>query len=206
MFLKRKPSADALEWFIFVGLGNPGRDYENTRHNIGFSVIQRLGQRWGIDVTRYRFKALTGDGLARDKRVALVMPQTFMNNSGIAVASFVNFYKIDLDHLVVINDDLDLPFGNIRIRKAGGSAGQKGMQSIINRLGSETFPRLRVGIDRPPGRMDAVDYVLKKFKPADEETLDQVLDTCADALETYLSEGIEKAMTLYNGSVLDDEK
>jgi len=205
MFMKKALTRDALEWFIFVGLGNPGREYENTRHNIGFAVIQRLAQRWKIDLARYRFKALTGDGAARDKRVALVMPQTYMNNSGTAVGSFVRFYKISLDHLVVINDDLDLPFGSIRIRKSGGSAGQKGMQSIINRLGSETFPRLRVGIGRPPGRMDAVDYVLKKFKAADEELLNQVLDTCADAMEVFLADGIEKAMTLYNGSVLNDE-
>ncbi len=205
MILKKNQINEALEWFIIVGLGNPGREYENTRHNIGFSVIQRLAQRWEIDVTRYRFKSLTGDGIAKDKRVALVLPQTYMNNSGTAVGSFVRFYKVNLEHLVVINDDLDLPFGSIRIRKSGGSAGQKGMQSIINRLGSETFPRLRVGIGRPPGRMDAVDYVLKKFKAADEEMLNQVLDTCADALETYLAHGIEKAMTLYNGSVLNDE-
>jgi PTH1 family peptidyl-tRNA hydrolase len=129
-----------------------------------------------------------------------------MNNSGTAVGSFVNFYKIDLAHLVVINDDMDLPFGNIRIRKAGGSAGQRGMQSIIKRLGSEEFPRMRLGIGRPPGRMDPKDYVLKKFKGDEEIILDQVLDTCSDALEIYLEQGIEKAMTLFNGSVLNDDE
>jgi PTH1 family peptidyl-tRNA hydrolase len=206
MKLKIFHPIDDMEWYIFVGLGNPGREYENTRHNIGFSVIQKLAQHWEVDIARYRFKALTGDGKAKDKRVALVMPQTYMNNSGTAVSSFVNFYKIDLDHLIIINDDLDLPFGSIRIRKSGGSAGQKGMQSIIDRLGSSDFPRLRVGIGRPPGRMDAVDYVLKKFKPADEIALNQVLDTCVDAMETYLSQGIDKAMTLFNGSILNDEK
>lgn len=206
MFLRKKPATESLEWFLIVGLGNPGREYEYTRHNIGFLVIQRLAQRWGMDVTQYRFKALTGNGMVKGKRVALVMPQTFMNNSGVAVGSYVNFYKVNLDHLVVVNDDLDVPFGSIRIRKAGGSAGQKGMQSIITRLGSETFPRLRVGIGRPPGRMDAVDYVLKKFKGPEEEILNQVLDTCADALETYLEYGIDKAMNTYNGSVLNDEQ
>lgn len=206
MIFKQHPSNDSLEWFIFVGLGNPGREYENTRHNIGFSAIQRLAQRWEIEVSRYRFKALTGAGTVVGKRVALVMPQTFMNNSGMAVSAFVRFYKIDLAHLVVINDDMDLPFGNIRIRKAGGSAGQRGMQSIIDRLGSSSFPRVRLGIDRPPGRMDPKDYVLKKFKPDEEIILKHVLDTCGDALEVYLDKGIEKAMTLFNGSILNDDE
>ena len=129
MIFNKKEKNEGVEWFIFIGLGNPGREYENTRHNIGFSVIQRLARRWEIDAARYRFKSLTGDGTFKDKRVVLVMPQTFMNLSGTAVSSFVNFYKIANDHLMVINDDLDLPFGSIRLRKSGGSAGQRGMQS-----------------------------------------------------------------------------
>jgi peptidyl-tRNA hydrolase, PTH1 family len=206
MIFKKISIHKPQDWFIFAGLGNPGREYENTRHNIGFLVIQRLAERWDIDVTRYKFQSLTGDGMAKDKRVALVMPQTYMNNSGFAVQSFVKFYKLDISHLMIIHDDLDLPFGTIRLRKSGGSAGQKGMQSIINQLGHSDFPRLRVGIGRPPGRMDAVKYVLKKFKAKDEILLNQVLDTCADAVEKYLDEGIEKAMTLFNQSILDNEK
>lgn len=206
MILKKFSTNKSKEWFIFVGLGNPGREYENTRHNIGFLVIKRLAERWEIDVTRYRFKSLTGDGYVNEKRAALVMPQTFMNRSGTAVGSFTHFYKLDLSHLMIIHDDLDLPFGSIRLRKSGGSAGQRGMQSIINRLGHSDFPRLRVGIGRPPGRMDPVDYVLKKFKRADEILLDQVLDTCVDAVEMFMEQGIEKAMTLFNHSVLNDEK
>ena len=205
MILKKFMSSESLDWYIFVGLGNPGREYENTRHNIGFLVIQRLAERWGFDVTRYKFKSLTGDGKIDEKRIALVMPQTYMNNSGTAVGSFTRFYKLDMSRLMIIHDDLDLPFGSIRLRKSGGSAGQRGMQSIINRLGTNEFPRMRVGIGRPPGRMDAVDYVLKKFKPADEIILNQLLDTCADAVETYLEQGIDKAMTLFNHSILNDE-
>lgn len=204
MILKKLMAAESRDWTIYVGLGNPGREYENTRHNIGFSVIQQAGKRWGIDMNRYRFKALCGDGMVNGKRVALVMPQTYMNNSGLAVASFVKYYKIDLERLVIIHDDLDLPFGSIRMRKAGGSAGQKGMQSIISRLSSEDFPRLRVGIGRPPGRMDPVDYVLKKFKNADEVVLNEIHSACTSALETFLDEGIEKAMTLYNRSSQND--
>ncbi len=206
MIFTKHPSNETLEWYIFVGLGNPGREYEHTRHNIGFSAIQRLAERWSIDIGRYKFKALTGAGTVAGKRVALVMPQTYMNNSGLAVGSFVNFYKIELSHLVIVNDDMDLPFGNIRIRKAGGSAGQRGMQSIIQRLGSEEFPRMRLGIGRPPGRMDPKDYVLRKFKGDEEIILDQVLATCGDALEIFLEQGIEKAMTLFNGSVLNDDE
>lgn len=205
MILKKFLSSESKDWYIFVGLGNPGREYENTRHNMGFLTIQRMAERWGLDVTRYKFKSLTGDGRVNGKRVALVMPQTYMNNSGTAVGSFTHFYKLDLSHLMIIHDDLDLPFGSIRLRKSGGSAGQRGMQSIINRLGTNEFPRMRVGIGRPPGRMDAVDYVLKKFKPADEIMLNQVLDTCIDAVETYLEQGIDKAMTLFNHSILNDE-
>ena len=206
MIFKKLSSNKAQDWFIFVGLGNPGREYENTRHNIGFLVIQRLAERWGINVTRYKFNSLSGDGMAKDKRVALVMPQTYMNKSGFAVGSFAKFYKLDMSHMMIIHDDLDLPFGRIRLRKSGGSAGQKGMQSIINQLGHSEFPRLRVGIGRPPGRMDPVDYVLKKFKPKDEILLGQVLDACTDAIEMYLEEGIEKAMTKFNQSILDDEE
>jgi PTH1 family peptidyl-tRNA hydrolase len=209
MIFKKRHSFDSSassDWYIFVGLGNPGREYEHTRHNIGFSAVQQLAKRWSIDISRYKFKALTGAGVVNGKHVALVMPQTYMNNSGVAVGSFVNFYKIELTNLVIINDDMDLPFGNIRIRRAGGSAGQRGMQSIINRLGSEDFPRVRLGIGRPPGRMDPKDYVLKKFKGDEEIILDQVLDNCGNALEVFLDQGIDKAMTLFNGSVLNDDE
>jgi len=205
MILKRFLNKDSERWFLLAGLGNPGREYENTRHNIGFAVIQNLSRKWGIDINRYRFKSLTGDGEYNGMRVALVLPQTFMNNSGTAISSFMRFYKLDPGNLLVIHDDLDLPFGSIRLRKSGGSAGQKGMQSIIEKLGTSEFPRLRVGIGRPPGRMDAVDYVLKKFKRADQNLLNQVLDHSADAIETYLEQGIEKAMTRFNHSLLNEE-
>ncbi len=205
MILKRFLNKDSEHWFLLAGLGNPGSEYEDTRHNIGFAVIQAVSRRWGIDINRYRFKSLTGDGEYNGKRVALVLPQTYMNNSGIAISSLMRFYKLDPCNLLVVHDDLDLPFGSIRLRKSGGSAGQKGMQSIIERLGTSDFPRLRVGIGRPPGRMDAVDYVLKKFKRADQNLLNQVLDQSADAIETYLEQGIEKAMTLFNHSLLNEE-
>jgi PTH1 family peptidyl-tRNA hydrolase len=194
-----------MEPFIIFGLGNPGREYEQTRHNIGFIAIDKLSIAWNVDITRVRYKSLTGEGKFGENKIILVKPLTFMNRSGNAVSSFMQFYKIDAARILVIHDDMDLPFGSLRIREDGGSAGQRGMQSIISKIGTNEFARLRIGIGRPPGRMDAVDYVLKKFTEKDQLGLDLVLDSIVRAIETLLTDGIEKAMTLYNHSVLDDD-
>jgi PTH1 family peptidyl-tRNA hydrolase len=194
-----------MEPFIIFGLGNPGREYEQTRHNIGFIAIDKLSIAWHVDISRVRYKSLTGEGKFGENKVILVKPLTFMNRSGNAVSSFMQFYKIDAARILVIHDDMDLPFGSLRIREDGGSAGQRGMQSIISKIGTNEFARLRIGIGRPPGRMDAVDYVLKKFTEKDQLGLDLVLDSIVRAIETLLTDGIEKAMTLYNHSVLDDD-
>jgi peptidyl-tRNA hydrolase, PTH1 family len=196
---------DQMEPFIIFGLGNPGREYERTRHNIGFIAIDKLSIAWKIDLSRVRYKSINGEGRFDQTKVILVKPLTFMNRSGNAVQSFINFYKITPDRVLVIHDDLDLPFGSLRIRSSGGSAGQRGMQSIITRIGTNEFARLRVGIGRPPGRMEAADYVLQKFSEKDQKDLDFVLEAIVDAVETLIKDGVEKAMTLYNHSVLDDE-
>jgi PTH1 family peptidyl-tRNA hydrolase len=138
-------------------------------------------------------------------KAILVKPQTFMNNSGQAARSIYNFYKPPLSQLMVIFDDLDLPFGTIRIRRDGGSSGQKGMKSIIDHLGTEDFPRMRVGIGRPPGKMDSVNFILNKFKPSEQEDLNIILNYCADAVEIFIKDGIEKAMTTFNKNILDGE-
>jgi len=195
----------SMEPFIIIGLGNPGREYENTRHNIGSLALDKIGRQWGIDISRLRYKSLTGEGKFGGKRVILVKPQTYMNRSGQAVGSFLRFYKTGLENLLVIHDDLDLPFGSIRLRENGGSGGQRGMESIISHLGSPNFARLRLGIGRPPGRMDPADYVLKKFSKSEQFDLELVLNSACDAVETLLRENIEKAMTRFNHSVLDDE-
>jgi PTH1 family peptidyl-tRNA hydrolase len=148
---------------------------------------------------------MTGEGKFAGNKVILAKPLTFMNRSGDAVRSFMHFYKINADRILVIHDDMDLPFGSLRIRAGGGSAGQRGMQSIISKIGTNEFARLRVGIGRPPGRMDPTDYVLKKFSEQDQANLDFVLDAIAQAAEVLLTDGIEQAMTQYNHSVLDDE-
>jgi len=191
--------------FILVGLGNPGREYENTRHNMGFMVIDRLAKKWGVGLQKMRYRSLVGEGRFNEKKVVLVKPQTYMNNSGIAVASFVRFHKPALEQVLVVFDDLDLPFGSLRFRPSGGSSGQKGMQSIIDQIGNDGFPRLRVGVGRPPGRMEASDYILRPFKKSEQETLEMVLLASADAIETFLREGLEKCMTVYNRSILNDD-
>lgn len=188
--------------FLLVGLGNPGREYRETRHNVGFMVIERFAQQAGISLSRVQQKAIVGLGNVGDQKVLLAKPQTFMNLSGESVAALVRFYKIPLDHLIVVHDDLDLPFGTLRIRPDGGSAGQKGMQSIISRLGTQQFPRMRFGIGRPSGSKQGVSYVLHGFSPEEKKELDYLLSRAADALKTFVVEGLETAMNRYNGNQL----
>jgi PTH1 family peptidyl-tRNA hydrolase len=155
--------------FMIVGLGNPGREYRETRHNIGFMVVDTFAAKHEIKLSKVQNKAIVGIGKIGETKVILVKPQTYMNLSGQAVSALVRFYKIPLGNLVVAHDDVDLPFGVIRMRPGGGSAGQKGINSIIERVGSQDFPRLRMGVGRPPGQMDAAAYVLdtamNRFNP-----------------------------------------
>ena len=189
---------DQPERFAIIGLGNPGREYEDTRHNVGFMAIDRISRAWDIPVNQYRFKSLVGKGLFEGRPVILAKPQQFMNRSGEAVTTITRFYKLPMQQFCIIHDDLDLPFGNIRMRISGGSAGQKGMESIITKLGTDVFYRLRIGIGRPPGRLDAVEYVLQPFRKADFDLLETVLQRTVSAIELLIREGIEKAMTFYN--------
>lgn len=189
--------------FLLVGLGNPGREYRETRHNVGFMVIDRFAQEAGISLSRVQQKAIVGLGNVGDHKVLLAKPQTFMNLSGESVAALVRFYKIPLDQLIVVHDDLDLPFGTLRIRPDGGSAGQKGMQSIISRLGTQQFPRMRFGIGRPPGSKQGASYVLHSFSPEEKKELDYLLSRAADALKTFVVEGLEAAMNRFNGNQLE---
>lgn len=185
--------------FLIAGLGNPGREYKETRHNVGFMALDRLAARLNERFSKVESRALITRGLHQGKKLILAKPQTYMNESGSAVGALARFYKIDLPNLLVIYDDVDLPFGALRMRPAGGSAGQKGMKSIIERLGSENFPRLRIGIGRPPGRMDAAAYVLQPFDRPEAAELPFILDRVVDAIFLYTLEGLEKAMTQYNG-------
>jgi PTH1 family peptidyl-tRNA hydrolase len=185
--------------FLIAGLGNPGRQFENNRHNVGFMLVNRLVLKLGISFGQVQSRALIAKASYLGERVVLIKPQTYMNESGKAVSSLVRFYKVPLDNLLVAYDDVDLPLGSLRLRPLGGSAGQKGMQSTIERLGTDVFPRLRIGTGRPPGRMEAADYVLQDFPPAEADLLVQTLDRAVDAVLTFMEFGLERAMNLYNG-------
>jgi peptidyl-tRNA hydrolase, PTH1 family len=193
------PSGDSGAPFLIVGLGNPGRQYKENRHNAGFMVVNRLAERLGLSFSRLESKALVTKGEHRGKKVILAKPQTFMNLSGQAVAALVHFYKVPTGQLLVAYDDVALPLGTLRLRPGGGAGGQKGMLSVIERLGTEEFPRLRVGIDSPPGRMDSAAYVLKDFSRSQQEFLPEILDRAAEAALTFIEEGLPAAMNKYNG-------
>jgi len=190
-------------FYLIVGLGNPGREYQGNRHNIGFMLVDHLAKRLNITFSRLESKALVTKGEYANRRIILAKPQTYMNLSGQAVSSLVRFYKVPLDNLLIVYDDVDLPLGTLRLRASGGSAGQKGMESMIERLGTEDFPRLRLGISRPPGRLQAADYVLQDFSKAEAELLPMVLDRAADAVQSFIRHGIVTAMNLYNTSQED---
>jgi PTH1 family peptidyl-tRNA hydrolase len=187
---------------MIVGLGNPGPDYARSRHNIGFQVLDVFAGRHGLAFDRSQKRARVALGpvkLARwSGRLLLAKPLTYMNASGEAIGPLAKFYKIAPADLLVIFDDLDLPVGRVRLRADGGSSGQKGVKSIIHSLGTEAFPRLRVGIGRPPGQMDPADYVLQPFSAAQEEEMVFVRIKAADAIEAWLADGIDAAMNQFN--------
>ena len=195
----RKPS-QANDVYLIAGLGNPGRQYKNNRHNIGFMVVDEIVHRLGLEFSRMQNNAMVTKGESGEKKVILAKPHTFMNESGRAVSALMRFYKIPPENLLVIFDDVDLPFESIRLRPVGGSSGHKGMNSIIQHLGTQEFPRLRVGIDRPPGRMETPDYVLQDFSKDQQEMLPFVLDQAAKAALAFLDLGILQAMNEYNAS------
>jgi len=183
--------------FIITGLGNPGREYENTRHNAGFLVVDALSRRLNININKKKFQSLAGEGEFYGEKVLLLKPQTYMNLSGTAVKEAVSFYKLPLSRLIVVYDDLDLPLGKIRLRLKGSSGGHRGMGSIIGNLGSEEIPRLKIGIGRP-ALGEVKDYVLKPFSREEWEVLEPTLNLAVDALTLALKEGFSKAMNEFN--------
>lgn len=186
--------------YLIAGLGNPGPEYADNRHNVGFRCLDRLAETHRLAFRRRQKRAQVTSGRIQGHRVVLVKPQTFMNKSGESVARLAQFYKVDLARLMVVYDDLDLPPGTIRLRPSGGSGGHRGVRSIIHQLGSQEFPRLRIGIGRPPGRMDPADYVLQDVSGEEAILFDRVLDRAVDAIEIWLDEGIRQAMDEHNQS------
>jgi PTH1 family peptidyl-tRNA hydrolase len=187
--------------YLLVGLGNPGREYKENRHNIGFMLIDRLAVRLNARGMKLQSKAIVISSNYEGRKYILAKPQTYMNLSGQSVQGLLHFYKLPMDHLLIAHDDLDLPFGSIRIRPGGGPGGQKGMASTIGHLGTQEFPRLRLGIGRPPGRMDPADYVLQDFSRDEVSLLSEILDRAAEAALEFVVNGLNAAMNRFNGDI-----
>lgn len=184
---------------MIAGLGNPGAKYRKTRHNLGFMVLDGLAEQAGIKIAKERAKALIGRGRIGSRETILAKPQTFMNLSGISVAGLMRHWRLKPDKLIVVYDELDLPFGRIRLAWGGGPGGHKGVASVIEHLGSRNFTRLRLGIDRPEEEgLRAKEYVLKTFKPREKERLPAIISRGAEAVEKVLSSGLAAAQTEFN--------
>ncbi|NLW24190.1 MAG: aminoacyl-tRNA hydrolase [Clostridia bacterium] len=187
--------------YLIIGLGNPGRKYDNTRHNVGFAVIDKISEKLNIQVDKKQAQSLVQSSFWRGKKVLLVKPQTYMNLSGQAALELINFYHDQIEDLLVIHDDLDLPVGQLRFKREGGSGGHNGLKSIIKCLNSQDFNRLKIGIGRPPEYIDVVDYVLTSFTKEEEKILSQTIRRAVDGIEEWLENGIDSAMNLYNKKV-----
>jgi PTH1 family peptidyl-tRNA hydrolase len=187
--------------YLLIGLGNPGREYQTNRHNFGFMVIDRLAVRLGARGLKVQSKAIVTTTTYEDRRLILAKPQTYMNLSGQSAQGLLNFYKLPMENMLIAHDDLDIPFGTIRMRPGGGPGGQRGVASTIERLGTKDFARLRLGIGRPPGRMDPSAYVLQDFSREEGKLLSELLDRAADAVLEFVVHGLDKAMNKFNGSI-----
>ncbi|MDR1027909.1 MAG: aminoacyl-tRNA hydrolase [Clostridiales Family XIII bacterium] len=185
--------------YVVVGLGNPGKRYEYTKHNIGFITVDRLAEQNGVRVNKLRHKALTGEGVIGGKKTMLVKPQTYMNLSGESVISLVRYFDVRPEELILIYDDIDIPMGMLRIRRGGSAGTHNGMRSVIFHLREDCFPRVRVGIGADRGEIPLIDYVTSKFRKNEAEAVGPAILRAADAVECILSEGIDIAMTRYNG-------
>ncbi|MCD8082872.1 MAG: aminoacyl-tRNA hydrolase [Clostridiales bacterium] len=191
--------------YLIAGLGNPTKEYDKTRHNVGFHVIDTLADRHGIDVGEKKLKGLLGRGLIEGQKVILVKPLTYMNSSGECLRAVADYYKIAPEDILVIYDDISLEPGQLRIRTGGSAGGHNGMKSIIAHLGTQEFPRIRVGIGAKPPRMDLADYVLSRFSAGEQERMDEAFREAADAVGIMLTEGTERAMNRFNAKKKREE-
>ncbi|MGL5328910.1 MAG: aminoacyl-tRNA hydrolase [Peptostreptococcaceae bacterium] len=185
--------------YVVVGLGNPGKQYDRTRHNVGFDVIDILAKEYDINVSKIKHKALIGEGRVGTEKVLLVKPQTYMNLSGETLIDIYNYYNVDLENIIVIYDDIDLDVGKIRIRKKGSGGTHNGMRSIIKCLGTNDFPRVRVGVSKPRPGQDLADFVLSRFRKEENEDLEIGLEKAARSVDTMIRDNIDLAMNKYNG-------
>ncbi len=183
---------------LIVGLGNPKKQYSGTRHNLGFQVVEKLASRLKSAAPVSKHRSLLAEAEYSGRKLLLAQPLTYMNRSGLAVKEIISGYNLDLDGIMVVYDDLDLPPGMIRLRQKGGGAGHRGVQSIIDALGTEEFPRLRIGIGKPPPGMEASDYVLQPLEGEDRDLIEPALEKAAEAVLSFVSEGLEAAMNNFN--------
>lgn len=188
-------------WMV-VGLGNPGPKYEDTRHNIGFMIETELRRRAGASTPKSKLGGEAAEGQLVGQRVVFLRPMEFMNLSGQSVGRMAQFWKIEPAQVLVVHDELDVPFARLKLAAGGGAGGHNGLKSIIAHLGTNDFPRVRVGINRPPQGMDTADYVLGRFSPVERKDLSAVIDRSADAVEAVLAKGLAAAMTAFNGKDL----
>ncbi len=186
---------------LIAGLGNPGSAYDNTRHNIGFRAAERAAERLGVKIGKKKFRSLCAEALYSDKKLLIIKPQTFMNASGEALREAKEFYKIAVEQIIVVYDELDLPLGNIRVNRGGGSAGHNGIRSIITSLGSEEFCRVRVGIGKPSGKKEGRDHVLSTFAANERDTAAEMVETAVEATLEIISAGVDSAMNKFNSQL-----
>lgn len=183
---------------IIAGLGNPGREYASTRHNVGFDVIDVLAEKYNIRMNKLKFKGVTGEGTIDGKKVLLLKPSTYMNNSGLSIREAVSFYKVEMKDLLIIYDDIDIDFGTIRIRKKGSAGSHNGMKSIIYHLTDDSFPRIKIGIGKKPEGYDLADFVLSKFSQDERKIIDETIRKASDATEAFVKDGIDNCMNNFN--------
>lgn len=183
--------------FLIVGLGNPGDEYNHTRHNVGFDAVEKIADKYNININREKFKGMYGEGFINNEKVILFKPLTYMNLSGEAVKPLMDFYKLTSEDILVIYDDISLNVGRLRIRDKGSAGGHNGIKSIIAHLGTDVFPRIKVGVGQPKG--DLVKHVLGKFPKEEREVLDKVFDIAVEATETIIKDNTKEAMNKYNG-------
>ena len=184
--------------YLIVGLGNPESDYSNTRHNMGFNTINNLAEKFDIKVNRKKFDGIYGDGVIENEKVILLKPQTYMNLSGKSIIQFINFYKLELENLIVIYDDIDVEKGNIKIRKKGGAGSHNGMKSVVQEVNSEDFIRVRVGIGSPEDKSDMINYVIGAIPEEEKIVLDAGCKKASEAVIEIIRSGIDSAMNKFN--------
>lgn len=184
--------------YLIVGLGNPEEEYDKTRHNMGFHAVNKIAAQYGINMNKKKFDSLYGEGIIENQKVILLKPQTYMNLSGKAIIQVVNFYKIPMDHVCIIYDDIDIEIGKIKIRKKGSSGSHNGMKSVVQELQTEEFARIRIGIGKPKWKEDMINYVIGAIPEEESEILDKGTSKAAKAMIEILENGIDIAMNKFN--------